>query len=141
MGKGKACTVCSSEHLAQINVAIASGVSMRHVADRYRLIHHAVFRHQRDHLPSELRAALTLKLLVREGDVRSVMLEEGVTTVEAVRAIRAALAAKELSTDPAAQAFAAALMELADKFSAVMGEMADKIDLITTERTSAAHDR
>jgi len=85
------CQVCRSEHLPAINLALANGLSQGGIAERFALNHHAIHRHQRDHLPTEVRAALALRLLVREGDARSVLLEEGASTVSAITAIRAPL--------------------------------------------------
>jgi hypothetical protein len=85
------CTVCQHLQRAAIDLTIAAGVGHRQIAEKYGLGHHAVFRHGRDHLSPEVKAALALKLIQREGDTRAVLLDEGVSVVQALQAVRAPL--------------------------------------------------
>src|SRR6266571_8013538 len=87
----KPCTVCSHDARPQIDLAIATGLSKRQIAQRDGLAADAVWRHERNHLSPEIKAALALRLIRREGDTRAVLLEEGAGAVEALRAIRAPL--------------------------------------------------
>jgi hypothetical protein len=95
---GLRCTIC--QHLArpQIDLAIATGLSKRAVAQRFSVSPDAVWRHGQSHLTPEVRAALATKLLQRDGDMRRVLLEEGTGVVAAALAARLheslALAAK-----------------------------------------------
>jgi hypothetical protein len=87
----KKCTICSHENRPQIDLAIATGLAKRAIAARFKVSPDAVWRHSQAHLTPELKAALALRLVRREGDVRAVLLEEGAGAVEALRAIRAPL--------------------------------------------------
>jgi len=69
----------------------ACGVSKRLIAARHKISFQAVFRHAAAHLTPEVRAALATKILQREGDMRRVLLEEGTSIVEALKAIRGPL--------------------------------------------------
>jgi hypothetical protein len=86
---GARCTICAHAARPQIDLSIATGLSKRHIAQRFRVSPDAVWRHGKEHLSPELKTALALKLLVKEGDTRAVLLEEGAGAVEALRAIRA----------------------------------------------------
>jgi hypothetical protein len=61
------------------------------IAHRYKVGPDSVWRHAKEHLTDELRAALAMKILQREGDTRRVLLEEGANVVEALKAIRGPL--------------------------------------------------
>jgi hypothetical protein len=113
---GAKCTICAHPDRARIDLAIASGVAKRIVAQRFNVSPDAAWRHGRDHLSPELRAALVLKLVAREGDTRAVLLEEGASAVEALRAVRGPLFARFLASvdagdDRAASALAGRLHE------------------------------
>ena len=59
MGKrGAACSVCSHREHAAIDLAVARGVSVRALAKRYKLGVDSLYRHERNHLPAQLRAKL-----------------------------------------------------------------------------------
>jgi hypothetical protein len=58
---------------------------------RFKVSEDALWRHSRNHLTKEIRAALALKLVAKEGDTRAVLLEEGASTAEALKAIRGPL--------------------------------------------------
>lgn len=59
MGKrGPPCTVCSHREVAGINLGLARGVSMRALANRYRVGPDSLYRHARNHMPPQLRARL-----------------------------------------------------------------------------------
>jgi hypothetical protein len=97
-------------------LAIASALGRRRIAERFHVSPDAVQRHSQNHLTPELKAALVLKLIQREGDVRGCLLEEGAGTVEAIRAIRAPLfgrflAAVDIGDDRSAAALAGRLHE------------------------------
>ena len=66
--------------------ATASQRAFSAIAERFKVSPDAVWRHGREHLSPELKAALALKLIRREGDTRAVLLEEGAGAVEALRA-------------------------------------------------------
>src|SRR5690349_20915770 len=74
---GLRCTICNHPARPQVDLAIATGLSKRAVAERFGLSRHAVWRHAQAHLTAEMRAALATKLLQREGDTRRILLEEG----------------------------------------------------------------
>ena len=95
---GSKCTVCNHANRAQIDLAIASGVAKKRIAERFGgLSMDAVWRHGKDHLPPEMRAALALKLIRKERDTRAVLLEEGAGTIEAIRALRGPMFARFLA--------------------------------------------
>jgi hypothetical protein len=52
------CTVCRHRELAGINLGLARGVSVRALARRYQVHRDALYRHQKNHLPPQLRASL-----------------------------------------------------------------------------------
>jgi hypothetical protein len=56
--RGPRCSVCSHRELAQIDTALARGVSAPAIARRFKLGTDSVYRHSRAHLPPQLRAAL-----------------------------------------------------------------------------------
>ena len=88
---GLRCTICNHPARPQIDLAIATGLSKRAVAQRFQVSRDAVWRHAQAHLTAEMRAALATKLLQREGDTRRILLEEGVGVAEALKAIRGSL--------------------------------------------------
>ena len=89
--KGRRCTICQHPQRPNIDLAIATGISRRLIAARFKVSADAAWRHGRAHLTSEIRAALATKVLAREGDMRRVLLEEGTGVVEALKAIRGPL--------------------------------------------------
>jgi hypothetical protein len=56
--RGPQCTVCGHRELAGINLGLARGVSVRALARRYQVHRDALYRHQKNHLPPQLRASL-----------------------------------------------------------------------------------
>src|SRR5947199_4381582 len=88
---GLRCTICNHPARPQIDLAIATGLSKRAVAERFGVSRDAVWRHAQTHLTAEMRAALATKLLQREGDTRRILLEEGGGVSEALEAIRGPL--------------------------------------------------
>ena len=56
--RGPACSVCSHRERAQIDMALARGVSAGALARRYKLGTDSLYRHARNHLPPQLRASL-----------------------------------------------------------------------------------
>src|SRR5215467_5001956 len=56
--RGPACTVCSHRERAQIDTALARGVTAPAIARRFKLGTDSVYRHSRNHLPPQLRAAV-----------------------------------------------------------------------------------
>src|SRR6266851_2467317 len=85
------CTICAFDRRPEVDYALAAGLAQRAVAAKYGLSPAAVHRHSQAHLPPELRAALALKLLVRQGDVHSILLEEGASVAQSLAAIRGPL--------------------------------------------------
>src|SRR5436190_21551331 len=55
---GPKCTVCAHREHAALDLALARGVSVNALAKRYQLGSDAIYRHSRNHLPPQLRAAL-----------------------------------------------------------------------------------
>ena len=88
---GLRCTICNHPARPQIDLAIATGLSKRAVAERFGVSRDAVWRHAQAHLTAEMRAALATKLLQREGDTRRILLEEGAGVTEALKAVRGPL--------------------------------------------------
>src|ERR1700760_1825260 len=88
---GLRCTICNHPARPQIDLAIATGLSKRAVAERFGVSRDAVWRHGQTHLTAEMRAALATKLLQREGDTRRILLEEGAGVSEALKAFRGPL--------------------------------------------------
>ena len=80
-------TPAAAEH----RLAIATGISRRLVAARFKVSADAAWRHGREHLTAEIRAALATKVLAREGDMHRILLKEGSGVVEALKAIRGPL--------------------------------------------------
>ena len=66
-------------------------LSRRLIAARFKVCADAAWRHGREHLTPEIRAALATKVLAREGDMHRILLEEGSGVVEALKAIRGPL--------------------------------------------------
>src|SRR5215468_10622328 len=56
--RGPQCSVCSHRELAQIDTALARGVAAPAIARRFKLGTDSVYRHGRNHLPPQLRAAV-----------------------------------------------------------------------------------
>jgi hypothetical protein len=52
------CKTCNHRERAAIDLALARGVSVRALATRYGLTRDSLYRHQRQHLPAQLRAKL-----------------------------------------------------------------------------------
>ena len=90
-GAGRKCQVCTHPERPNIERAIATGVSRRSIGERYKVPPDAVWRHGRNHLTPELRAAIATKVLDREDDVRTAILEEGDGIVGSLKAIRSPL--------------------------------------------------
>ena len=112
----RSCTICQHDARPQIDLSIATGLSKRVIAERFHVSPDAVHRHGQNHLSPEIKAALALKLIRKEGDTRAVLLEEGAGAVEAIRAIRAPLygrflAAVDIGDDRSAAALAGRLHE------------------------------
>ena len=64
---------------------------MKKIGERFKVSAHAAWRHGKDHLTPELKAALALKLVARQRDISGMVLEEGTSTIEQLRAVRAPL--------------------------------------------------
>lgn len=104
------------------------GLGKRQVAARFRVSKDAAFRHAQNHLPPELKAALALKLVRKEGDVRAVLLEEGSNAVEALRAVRGPLfgmflAAVDVNDTRAAAALSGRIVETISLGARLTGEL------------------
>jgi hypothetical protein len=127
-GSGLRCTICNHSARPQIDLAIATGLSKRAVAERFGVSRDAVWRHARAHLTAEMRAALATKLLQREGDTRRILLEEGVGVTEALKAIRGPLfglflAAVDTGDNKAAAALSGRLHENLALVAKLTGEL------------------
>ena len=122
---GPRCTICNHPARPQIDLAIATGLSKRAVAERFGVSRDAVWRHAQAHLTAEMRAALATKLLQREGDT---LLEEGAGVTEALKAIRGPLfglflAAVDTGDSKAAVALAGRLHENLALVAKLTGEL------------------
>ena len=62
-------TPAAAEH----RLAIATGISRRLIAARFKVSADAAWRHGREHLTPEIRAALATKVLAREGDMHRIL--------------------------------------------------------------------
>src|SRR5216683_2832438 len=71
--KGRRCTICQHPQRSNIDLAIATGISRRLIAVRFKVSADAAWRHGRAHLTPEIRAALATKVLAREGDMRRIL--------------------------------------------------------------------
>ena len=125
---GLRCTICNHPARPQIDLAIATGVAKRAVAERFGVSRHAVWRHGQTHLTAEMRAALATKLLQREGDTRRILLEEGAGVSEALKAIRGPLfglflAAVDTGDNRAATALSGRLHENLALVAKLTGEL------------------
>jgi len=125
---GLRCTICNHPARPQIDLAIATGLSKRAVAERFGVSRDAVWRHAQAHLSAEMRAALATKLLQREGDTRRILLEEGAGVTEALKALRGPLfglflAAVDTGDSKAAVALAGRLHENLALVAKLTGEL------------------
>src|SRR5262249_29573788 len=125
---GLRCTICNHPARPQIDLAIATGLSKRAVAERFQVSRDAVWRHAQAHLTAEMRAALATKLLQRDGDTRRILLEEGTGVTEALKAIRGPLfglflAAVDTGDNKAAAALAGRLHENLALVAKLTGEL------------------
>jgi hypothetical protein len=136
--KQSRCTICQHPMRANIDLALATGVSRRLIASRFKVSADAAWRHGREHLTAELRTALATKILQREGDIRRVLLEEGASVVDALRAVRGPLfqmflAAFDCNDARAATAIAGRLHESLSLSAKLTGEL---IPHVTTSITN-----
>src|SRR5690348_7655916 len=125
---GLRCTICNHPARPQIDLAIATGLSKRAVAERFGVSRDAVWRHAQAHLTAEMRAALATKLLQREGDTQRILLEEGAGVTEALKAIRGPLfglfvAAADTGDNRAATALSGRLHENLALVAKLTGEL------------------
>src|SRR5215470_818396 len=125
---GLRCTICNHPARPQIDLAIATGLSKRAVAERFGVSRDAVWRHAQAHLSAEMRAALATKLLQREGDTLRILLEEGAGVTEALKAIRGPLfclflAAVDTGDTKAAAALSGRLHENLALIAKLTGEL------------------
>jgi len=126
--KGRRCTICQHPQRPNIDLAIATGISRRLIAARFKVSADAAWRHGRAHLTPEIRAALATKVLAREGDMRRILLEEGTGVVEVLKAIRGPLfgmflAAVDLGDAKAATALSGRLHESLSLTAKLTGEL------------------
>jgi hypothetical protein len=134
---GLRCTICNHPARPQIDLAIATGLSKRAVAERFGVSRDAVWRHAQAHLTAEMSAALATKLLQREGDTRGILLEEGAGVTEALKAIRGPLfglflAAVDTGDSKAAVALAGRLHENLALVAKLTGELVPHAGTSTT---------
>jgi hypothetical protein len=134
---GLRCTICNHPARPQIDLAIATGLSKRAVAERFGVSRDAVWRHAQAHLTAEMRAALATKLLQREGDTRRILLEEGAGVTEALKAIRGPLfglflAAVDVGDNKAAAAISGRLHESLALAAKLTGELVPHAGVLVT---------
>ena len=59
MGKrGTKCNCCEHREVNSLNLALARGVSISALSNRFKLGHDSIYRHSKNHLPPQLRAQL-----------------------------------------------------------------------------------
>jgi len=116
---GRRCTICNHPARPQIDLAIATGLSKRAIAERFGISRDAVWRHARAHLTAEMRAALATKLLQREGDTRRILLEEVACVTEALKAIRGPLFSLYLVAVDTGDSKAAAALRLHENLALI----------------------
>jgi hypothetical protein len=125
---GRRCHVCNHPKRPEIDLALAMGCSKRQIGERFKISADAVWRHGNAHLTPEMRAALATKILAREGDMRRILLEEGSSIVEALKAVRGPLfglylAAVDVGDGKAAGALAGRLHESLALAAKLTGEL------------------
>jgi hypothetical protein len=91
IGPWSGCTICRHPQRPQIDLALSTGVGANAIERRFKCSRYAIYRHAKSHLTPEIRTALATKLLQREGDIRTILLEEGASVVEALKAVRGPL--------------------------------------------------
>jgi hypothetical protein len=128
---GSRCSICQHPNRGGTDLAIASHVTMKKIGERFGVSAHAAWRHGK-HLGPELKAALALKLTVRQRDISAIVLEEGTTTIEQLRAVRAPLFSRFLACvdagdDRAAAALAGRLHEGLQISAKLAGELVPAI--------------
>ena len=128
---GRQCSICVHKERPAIDLAIVSHVAMRRIAERFNVSPHAAWRHSK-HLGPELKAAIALKLTIRQRDIGSVVLEEGASTIEQLKAVRAPLfsrylAAVDTGDDRAVSALAGRLHESLQISAKLAGELVPAI--------------
>jgi hypothetical protein len=131
------CTICIHPARPQIDLAIVTGLSKRAIAKRFEVSPDAVWRHHQAHLTAEMRAALTVRLLQRDGDVRRILVEEGAGVVEALKAIRGPLfglflVAVDTGDSKAAAALAGRLHESLALSAKLTGELIPHVGVSIT---------
>ena len=104
---------------------------MKKIGERFKVSPHATWRHGK-HLGPELKAAPALKLIVRQRDISAVVLEEGTSTIEQLRAVRAPLFSRFLACvdcgdDRSAAALAGRLHEGLQISAKLAGELVPAI--------------
>jgi hypothetical protein len=134
---GLRCTICAHPARPQIDLALASGCSKRNIGQRFGVSPDAVWRHGREHLTSEMRAALATRLLAREGDMQRILLEEGEGVVEALKAVRGPLftlflAATDAGDYRAAAALSGRLHESLALSAKLTGELMPRVGMTIT---------
>jgi hypothetical protein len=123
-----ACTICAHDLRSKIDLALASGIGVKFVATRFKISRFALYRHQKAHLPPEIRALLAAKVLQRENASRAVLLEEGAGIAGGLKAIRDPLftlfqVAIENGDWKAASTLARRLMESLEFTAKLTGEL------------------
>ncbi len=68
MGTGRPCTICGHAARAEIDRALTAGVSLRAVADQFRLPRTSLTRHRANHVPTEAMRAAVQAAAVVEAD-------------------------------------------------------------------------
>ena len=89
---GRTCTICRSEHRAQIDAALIQGAGYREIAENYGLSLSATARHKTEHLPAQLQQhqESISKRLERMTTKALVMLDGAMGDSDGGRDIRAA---------------------------------------------------
>jgi hypothetical protein len=122
------CTICGHDDRIAIDYAVASGLSLRAVARRYKVSEDAVQRHAARHLSPEQRAAIALKLTARQGDIHSALLERGATVTETIAALQGPLwtlflKATDIGDAKAASTISGRLLESLSLTAKITGEL------------------
>jgi hypothetical protein len=123
------CSICRHADRPAIDLALAQGLVIRAVARRFSVSRDALWRHKTGHLTPELRAALSLRLIAREGDARLAVLEENASTAQGIQAVRAPLfgmylRAIDCNDTRAAASLAGRLLQSFEISAKITGELA-----------------
>jgi len=89
--RGARCTVCAHKARHQIEIGLANGLSVRAMAARHGLTHHAIRRHAKNHVNDAMRAAILTAAAPSAVDLDELRKSESEGLLASVRTQRARL--------------------------------------------------